>query len=170
MKDKPPSRLDDKLMHKLSIWQQNVNKSPACQHSVISNRHLVTKGINVIAFQEPALSRGRLTIASRDWVTIYPLNHTNKPLKFRSITLIRADVSSKSWNQLEFPSSDVMVMQINRTWGKITIFNIYNDGENEEIIRLLTEYHHRNKDSLERVAVGKAHIIWLGDFNRHHPL
>jgi len=32
------------------------------------------------------------------------------------------------------------------------------------------EFHHRNRASLEQTTVGKAHIIWLRDFNRHHPL
>ena len=82
-------------MDKLSIWQQNINKSPSCQHDIISNKRLVTKGINFIAQQEPALSGSRLTIASRDWITIYPSSHTNNPLRTRSITLIRADTNSK---------------------------------------------------------------------------
>ena len=99
-------------MDRLSIWQQNVNKSSICQHDIISNKSLVTKGINLVALQEPALSRSGLTIASRDWVTIYPSIHTNNPFKTRSVTLIRADANSESWNQLEFPSSDVTVMQI----------------------------------------------------------
>jgi len=50
------------------------------------------------------------------------------------------------------------------------IFNIYNNSANEETIRLLTEFHCRNKASLEQVAEGVAHIIWVGDFNRHHPM
>jgi len=82
-------------MDKLSIWQQNVNKSPSCQHDIISNKRLVTKGINFIALQEPALSGSGLTIASRDWITIYPSSHTNNPLRTRSITLIRADTNSE---------------------------------------------------------------------------
>jgi len=157
-------------MDRLNIWQQNINKSHSCQHDIISNKHLVTKGINLIALQKPALSRGRLTIDLRDWITIYPLNYTNNPLQTRSITLIRADVNSESWNQLDFPSSNVMVMQLTRPWGKITIFNIYNDSESEETIKKLMEFHHSNRASLERSLSGEAHIIWLGDFNRHHPL
>ena len=157
-------------MDRLSIWQQNVNKSSLCQHDIISNKGLVTKGIDLIALQEPALSGSGLTIASRDWVTIYPSNHANNPRKTRSITLIRADANSESWNQLEFPSSDVTVTQITGTWGKITIFNIYNNGESEVTVDLLTEYHHKNRASLERSPGGEAHIMWLGDFNRHHPL
>ena len=50
-------------MDKLLIWQQNVNKSPACQHDIISNNLLLRKGINFIALQEPAISVAGLTIA-----------------------------------------------------------------------------------------------------------
>jgi hypothetical protein len=157
-------------MDKLSIWQQNVNKSQTCQHDIISNKRLVMKGINIIVLQEPALSESGLTIASRDWITIYPSEYTNNPLKIRSITLIRADTSSESWNQLKFPSSDVTVMQITGPWGKITIFNIYNDGEQDDTINLLMDYHCRHRESLERATTGEVHILWVGDFNRHHPL
>ena len=157
-------------MDRFSIWQQNVNKSPSCQHDIISNKRLVTKGISLIALQEPALSGSGLTIASRDWITIYPSSHADNPLKARSITLIRANINTESWNQLEFPSSDVTVTQITGHWGKITILNIYNKGESDETINLLTDYHRRNKDALEHAPTGEAHILWIGDFNRHHPL
>ena len=157
-------------MDKLSIWQQNINKSPTCQHDIISNKRLVTKGINIIALQEPALSKSGLTIASRDWITIYPSEHTNNPLKTRSIMLIRADTSSKSWNQLEFPSSNVTATQITEPWGKLTIFNVYNDRERDDTISLLIDYHCRHRETLERATMGEVHILWIGDFNRHHPL
>jgi hypothetical protein len=70
------------------------------------------------------LSGSGITIAVRDWITIYPTNHANNPLKTRSVTLIKASVNSDSWSQLYFPSSDVTVTQITGNWGKITVFNI----------------------------------------------
>ena len=88
-------------------------------------------------------------IASRDWITIYPSNHANNPLKSRSITLIKASISSNSWNQLDFPSSNMIVIQVTRDWGKITVFNIYNDKESKETVRQLTDYHRINKANLE---------------------
>ena len=50
------------------------------------------------------------------------------------------------------------------------IFNIYNDGEWEDTVNLLTDYHHRHSKALEYATIGEAHIMWIGDFNRHHPL
>ncbi len=157
------------LMDRLSIWQQNVNKSPTCQHDIISNNILIRKGINLITLQKPAISGTGFLIASRDWTPVYPSNHSINLHITRSIMLIRADVSTENWNQVEFPSSDVTVIQISRHWDKITVFNIYNDGEGDDTIKLLTDYHHRNRATLEWAEAGEAHIIWLGDFNRHHP-
>jgi hypothetical protein len=137
------------LMDKLSIWQQNMNKSPICQHDLMSNNTLVRKGINCIALQEPALSGMGLTIASRDWTPVYPSDHSNNPLKTRSILFIRADMITENWNQLDFPSSDVTVVQLTGQWGKIMIFNIYNDGECDETIKLLSAFHRRNQATLE---------------------
>ena len=156
-------------MDKLSIWQQNVNKSPACQHDIISNNILIRKGINLITLQEPAISGTGFSIASRDWTPVYPSNHSSNPHITRSITLIRADVSTENWNQVDFPSSDVTVIQMTGHWGKITIFNIYNDGERNDTIQLLTDFHHRNQAALEWVEAGEAHISWVSNFNRHHP-
>jgi endonuclease/exonuclease/phosphatase family metal-dependent hydrolase len=156
-------------MDRLSIWQQNINKSPVCQHNIISNNFLVRKGINLIALQEPAISGTGLSITSRDWMPVYPSKQSNNPHNTRSIMLIGADISTENWNQIDFPSRDVTVVQMTEQWGKITIFNIYNDGEHEDMIRLLTVFHHRNRAALERAEVGEAHTIWLGDFNRHHP-
>src|SRR5216683_1496089 len=115
-------------MDKLSIWQQNINKSPTCQHDIISNKRLVTKGINIIALQEPAIS--------------------------------------KSWNQLEFPSSNVTATQITEPWGKLTIFNVYNDRERDDTISLLIDYHCRHRETLEHATTGEVHILWIGDINR----
>ena len=119
----------------------------------------MTKGISLITLQEPVLSRGRLMIASRDWITIYLSNHTDNPMKSRSIMLIRANVNSESWNQLEFPSSNITVTQITGQWGKIMIFNVYNDSESDKMISLLTDYHCRNKDALEHLPLGEVHIV-----------
>ena len=54
-------------------------------------------------------------------------------------------------------------------WGKLTIFNIYNEGNNNDTIRKLTDFHLRNCRKIEHSETGHAHTIWLGDFNRHHP-
>jgi hypothetical protein len=63
------------LKEHIAIWQQNVNKLRICQHNLISNNELVSKGINIIALQEPAIDANGYTLALRDWMPIYPTPH-----------------------------------------------------------------------------------------------
>ena len=156
------------LKDQINIWQQNVNKLPTCQHDLLSSNKLTSMNIDIVAIQEPALINNR-PIASREWISVYPMTHANNPEKTRSLTLIQAQISTDNWNQLDFPSSDVMVVQFSSTWGKLMIFNIYNEGECNSTINLLTKYQKDNQSSLDNSCDGDAHQIWLGDFNRHHP-
>jgi hypothetical protein len=72
----------------LNIWQQNVNKSPTCQHDLISSGKLIEAEINIVALQEPSINYYGKTIASRDWIVIYPMTHLENPTITRSIILI----------------------------------------------------------------------------------
>ena len=156
-------------MQHVAIWQQNVNKSRICQHNLISNNELVRKGINIIALQEPAIDANGYTLASKDWTTIYPTLHGKTDKGTRAVMFIRASLESDSWRQLDFPSNDVTVIQITGEWGKLTIVNVYNDCHNDETIHLLKDFHSRNRTELSQVNSNAAHVLWLGDFNRHHP-
>ena len=154
---------------KLLIWQQNVNKSPTCQHDLLSGNKLTKENIDILALQEPAINFNNLSIAAKDWTSIYPSTHDSSPGNTRSLILIRSQFSTDSWTQLDFPSGDVTVIQITGAWGKLTLFNIYNDGMHGNTIRLLTKYHRDNRANIESTTNGNAHTLWVGDFNRHHP-
>jgi len=154
---------------KISIWQQNVNKSPTSQHDLISSKYLIDIGANIIALQEPAINHLNKTITTKDWIPIYPSTHSKQPDKTRSVTLISAALTSDSWQQLDFPSGDVTTIQLKGNWGQLTIFNIYNDGQHNSMVNLLTDYTHRHTSVIGDNMVGNVHTIWLGDFNRHHP-
>ena len=155
----------------LAIWQQNINKSPGCQHGLLSSGRLTENNIDLIALQEPSVNFLNMTIASRDWIPLYPSTHEKHPEKTRSITLIRGDLLTESWEQLEFPSGDVTALRIKEKWGTLTIFNIYNDGEHDNTVDALTLYHRQHtRDILGTESTQREHhLIWLGDFNRHHP-
>src|SRR5260221_4916436 len=153
----------------IKIWQQNVNKPRACQHNLMSNNDLVREGINIVALQEPAIDPQGFTLTARDWTPIYPSIHRKTDSNTRAVTFIRADLSSDSWKQLDFPSADVTAIQLKGPWGKLTIVNVYNDGGDDDTVHLLTEFHHRNWNEIEQSVNGAAHVLWLGDFNRHHP-
>jgi exonuclease III len=54
------------------------------------------------------------------------------------------------------------------TWGKLVIFNIYVEGNSNDTIMQLKHFHRSRPDVVEQAEVGVTHVIWLGDFNRHH--
>ncbi|KAH9055898.1 hypothetical protein EDB87DRAFT_1566819, partial [Lactarius vividus] len=118
----------------LAIWQQNINRSPACQHGIISSRRLLDLNINIIALQEPSINFLNKTIAAKDWTPIYPSTHDKHPDKTRSVMLVRGDILTENWEQLDFPSRDVMVICIKEQWGTLTIFNIYNNCTHDNTV------------------------------------
>ena len=151
------------------VWQQNVNKSRTCQHGIVSSNELVRLGVSIIALQEPTIDANGYTLASKDWIPIYPTPHGKTDGSTRAVTLIRASINSDTWKQLDFPSCDVVVIQINGEWGKLTVINVYNDCHNDRTIQLLNSFHSRNQEEIAQTANGAAHLLWVGDFNRHHP-
>ncbi|KAH9960699.1 hypothetical protein BC827DRAFT_1080371, partial [Russula dissimulans] len=81
--------------------------------------------INIIALQEPAINTFNQSIATRSWIMVYPSTHNSNLGNTCSTILIHADLSIDTWNQLDFPSGDVTVIQLMGAWGKLNIFNIY---------------------------------------------
>ena len=155
--------------NKLLIWQQNVNKSPNCQHTLLSSRILTKHKINIIALQEPVINGFNLSIASKDWILVYPSMHCAHPGKTHMLTLISTAISTDNWEQFDFPSGDVTAITIKGEWGKITMFNIYNDSNNNETINQLKHFHRSRPNVTNQAEAGAVHILWLGDFNQHHP-
>jgi retrotransposon-encoded endonuclease len=151
------------------IWQQNINKSPSCQHTLISNNILVNHNISIIALQEPSINSFNNSIAAKDWTSVYLTTHHAHPEKTHTLTLIHSAIPTNSWEQIDFPSGDIMLLALKGNWGKLIIFNIYNDGGNDETIKKLTHFHSISPDITECPTVGETHILWLGDFNQHHP-
>ena len=152
----------------ITIWQQNVNRSSTCQHDLISSAALARRGVDIVALQEPAITKFGTSVASRDWVPVYPSTHSKDPYKSRSLILIRSNILTEQWKQIEYPSRDVTVVQLSGSWGKVTLFNIYNDGEKNDTISQLETFTQSHISSPGRNAGAKP-VLWLGDFNRHHP-
>ena len=136
---------------------------------LLSNSILTKHEINIIAIQEPVMNGFNQSITSKDWILVYPSMHCAHPGKSCTLMLISTTISTDSWEQLDFPSGDVTAIIIKGEWGKITIFNIYNDGNNNKTINLLKLFHRTRPDVMNQAEAGAAHILWLGDFNWHHP-
>ena len=70
---------------------------------------MVKQGFGIITLQEPAINPFNHSIASKDWITVYPTTHEAHPEKTRTLTLINASISTDAWEQVNFPSGDVTV-------------------------------------------------------------
>ena len=80
--------------NKLTIWQQNINKLPTCQHNLISSNHLANMEVRLIALQELAINPFNLTTATKDWTPIYPTPHGAMSNRTWAIMLIRSNIST----------------------------------------------------------------------------
>ena len=85
--------------------------------------------------------------------------------------LIRDNLLTDRWEQIEFPSGDVTAIHVKGSWGKISIFNIYNDCKHDDTVELLAKHHkNHSKELLGNTEMQhKHHLAWIGDFNCHHP-
>ena len=121
---------------------------------------------DMATIQEPYLDFNHNTQATHNWFTVYPKEHYHKPNKTRSIILINKRIPTNSWTHIDFASSDMMAFQIQTPAGYILCINMYNDAQNSEGVQKVTQYMSRKAhDQNPRY---QTHVIWLGDFNRHH--
>ncbi|KAG1724570.1 uncharacterized protein EDB91DRAFT_1062764, partial [Suillus paluster] len=109
------------------------------------------------------------TSANHHWHILYPTLHYTQPQsKTRAITLISALLDTNSWKQILFQSSDVIIIQLSGPYGCCTIFNIYNDGNSPITLTAIDSFLASNLASIK--SADNDHMLWLRDFNRHHPL
>ena len=152
----------DKPLH---FWQQNINKSLLSQLDLLNNTD--PKLFNFIFLQEPHVDFLNLSRANHQWMVIYPTCHHANPKTTRSVTLVSTRVSKNKWKQVHVQSNNVTAVELSSDFGTITFYNIYNACENADTLHTLQDFWmythppHQNKTSK---------TVWLGDFNRHHPL
>jgi len=86
----------------------------------------------------------------------------------RSMIFMRSDLASDSWDILDIDHSDITAISIKCTFGRVRVFNIYNNGHNNSTLVSLKTF----LKAFPRVTThtNKSMDIILGDMNRHHPL
>ncbi|KAG1801730.1 uncharacterized protein BJ212DRAFT_1250008, partial [Suillus subaureus] len=85
------------------------------------------KDYDIVIIQEPFVDILGNTKASPDWNVVYPTQKYSHQDRTCAVILINKCINMSNWRQLPFPSYDVTVVQLNGAFGKITIFNIYDD-------------------------------------------
>jgi hypothetical protein len=129
----------------------------------LSNRY------DIILIQEPHATFFNNIRCPANFRQVAPRNIIQDNSKVRSVIWVNRHLETANWEILEIQdNNDISAIQLSGAYGRITIFNIYNDcehSENEECLRnYIAANRRREADNNDN------HMIWAGDFNRHHPL
>ena len=147
----------------LHIWQQNSHKSKLAQQYILNTAS--PDDWDLIVIQEPWLDQFNNARGSAYWRVLYPSTHflDNSP-RTRTIMLINTNIDTDVYAQIEIPSADILAVKFLGPHGNLNVINIYNDCTHNNTIRDLT-----TSLPLLRLTPTDS-MIWLGDFNRHHPI
>ena len=82
--------------------------------------------------------------------------------------LINRQISTDAWTPIPIDSPDVTAIQLQGDFSTIHVINIYNDCKHNDSLTAVKNYL-REPWAHECTQLPLS-FIWLGDFNRHHPL
>lgn len=152
---------------RLRIWQQNINKSKKAHMDLINSN--VHKEWDVLLLQEPYIDIFGNSKGNPMWTVLYPADKGTSNKVVRSVIMVKGAMKSDTYEEIKVPgSNDITAIQISGAYGRLAIFNIYNDGKHSDTLRLLDRYIGQNKGKI--CTKIDDYMIWAGDFNRHHPL
>ena len=161
------SRRQPKAPDQLRIWQQNTHKSQTAQDYVINTAR--PEDWDVIALQEPWFDTLGKSRASQYWRVVYPANYYEEGrARIRSVLLINTNIDTDCYSTIPIPHSDITGVRFKGPNGSLSLINIYNEITNNDTLSCLDLFLNANR-RLVRPEV-TDHMIWLGDFNRHHPI
>jgi len=99
----------------------------------------------------------------------YPFNHfIDNTSHIHSILMINSNIATDAYIQLAISSTDITMVLFNREFEHISIFNIYNDCTHNDTFTALNLY--LKSFLLIACLTLNDYMIWLGNFNCHHPL
>jgi ribonuclease HI/exonuclease III len=151
----------------LRILQINLNKSEKAHLDLLNTA--TSKDWDIVLIQEPhTINKFNAIQTPTNFRPVFPENRGRDNTTVRSIIWVSSALETHNWEIINIPNTnDLSAIQLKGDYGKLTIFNIYNDCNNpntENALALFLRNHH------EILQGENAHMIWAGDFNRHHPL
>ena len=153
--------------NRLRILQINLNKSEAAHLDLLNGP--LGRDWDVVLIQEPHVTHFQTIRTPAKFRQVYPANRGKEGTTVRSGIWVNAEIDTKSWKTLKIPdTNDITAIQMTGQNGDLTIFNIYNDCRNTKTEDALRKYLRENANEIWRGP--DKHMLWCGDFNRHHPL
>ena len=125
---------------------------------------------DIVLVQEPHVTAMGNIRTPNGYVTVTPVDrYKDGAPATRAVTWVSSDLATSSWKILNIPgTNDVATIQMAGKYGRLTIINIYNDCTHSRTLRAVREFIRVNRN--EVLSRPDDHLIWAGDFNRHHPL
>ena len=110
---------------KLSLWQQNANKTLPTTHAMLETPG---KDYDFILIQEPYIDFNAVTRANAHYTTVYPPRHrdVHPDILMRAVTLVNKRINTNNWAAIPIDCSDMTAVQLKTDTGIICIFDIYN--------------------------------------------
>ena len=154
-------------VNSLRILQINLNKSERAHLDIINEK--VSKNYDIILIQEPFSTVFNAIRTPTNFRPIFPIHRLQNQEPIRSVIWVNKKLSTGSWVALDVPgTNDITAMQLEGPYGKVSIFNVYNDCTHFRTEATLRRYIYEHADSI--LANEDHHMLLMGDFNRHHPL
>jgi Endonuclease-reverse transcriptase len=124
---------------------------------------------DVLAIQEPWIDALGKSRASQYWRIIYPANYYEEGrARIRSVLLINTNITTDCYSALPIYHSDITGVRFRGPHSSLSLINVYNEITNNDTTGCL--YLFLNANPLLARPLASDHMIWLGDFNRHHPM
>ena len=156
------------LPNRLRILQININKSQKAHLDLINGA--LGKKWDLILIQEPYLTFLGHIQTPNGFVSIFLQDHLARPDDIvRLVIWVNSELSSNSWKAMNISgNNDLTAIQLKRGNRKMTIINIYNACTHSRTLTWLWQF--MQEEHLNTGEGNNNHILWCGDFNRHHPL
>ena len=147
---------------RLRILQINLNKSPNAHLDLINN--VRSEKWDIILVQEPNITFFTNIRTPNHYISVTPASRFTLPNPVRSVIWMSSSLSTNSWKIISIPdTNDVTAVQITGTFGRLTIFNIYNPGEHNDVISKLHSYMVAQRTQI--CLNPNDYVMWNGDFN-----
>jgi exonuclease III len=153
---------------RLRILQLNLNKSEKAHLEFANN--IKREHWDIVLVQEPhMISKFNVMRTPTNYRPVFPENRGRNDTPVRSVIWISNALDTSSWKIVNVPdTNDLTAIQLKGDYGTLTIFNIYNDCNNPDTEITLNSFIRNHTNLIYRGE--NSHMIWAGDFNRHHPM
>jgi endonuclease/exonuclease/phosphatase family metal-dependent hydrolase len=162
-----PINLQNEEPKSITLLQINLNKSEKAHLDIINEE--VSQKYDVMLIQEPYTTTFNVIRTPTNFRPVYPINRLQNNAQIRSVIWVNKRLNTNDWTILDVPdSNDITAVQLKGPYGKLMIFNMYNDCTHSRNEIVLGNYLRRHANTITRLE--NHHMVWAEDFNRHHPL